>query len=307
MTVELKLRTSMDFEYGVPRELLPGVSRIVARNPSPYTFKGTNTYLVGTSSLAVVDPGPDLDEHHEAILKAAAGRQITHILLTHTHRDHYGGLDRLRAVTGATSCGAGRKSRAPDELRRVSPTTAESFDIDFEPDLRLGDGDIVRGPDWELQALATPGHAPDHLCFALDNRHVLFSGDHVMAWNTSVVAPPEGRMDDYFASLERLVGRGDRVYLPGHGGRLEDPERMVRAYIVHRRWREEAIYGAIKSGHRTVNDIVALVYRGIDEKLVVAASLSVQAHVLHLIKRGLVTCDGVPTFERELFPASAPL
>lgn len=303
MQAELNLRATIKFEYGVPRELVPGVARIVARNPSPFTFKGTNTYLLGTTSLAVIDAGPDLDEHHDAILQAAAGRPITHVLLTHTHKDHYAGLAKLQKSTGALSCGVGRVSRAPSELRRQSPSTAESLDVTFKPDLVLRDGDEVSGPGWALTALATPGHAPDHLCFALHGRRVLFSGDHVMAWNTSVVAPPEGRMSDYLSSLERLIGRGDELYLPGHGGRLEEPERMVRAYLVHRRWREQAILGAITDGKRTINDIVALVYSGIDGKLVTAAALSVQAHVEHLIERGLVTCDGPPSFDRVLSPA----
>jgi len=169
--------------------------------------------------------------------------------------------------------------------------------------VRLVEGQTVSGPGWGLTALHTPGHAPDHLCFALDGADLLFSGDHVMGWNTSVIAPPEGRMADYLRSLERLIGRGYRTYLPGHGGRIENPERMVKAFLVHRQWREQAIFDAIKRGLGTIREIVPAVYAGIDEKLLTAASLSVQAHVEHLIERGLVRSAGPLSFDGLLEPA----
>jgi glyoxylase-like metal-dependent hydrolase (beta-lactamase superfamily II) len=302
MSTELTFRTEMTFAYGEPRELVPGVRRLVANNPGPFTFKGTNTYLVGTDELAVIDPGPADEDHFRAIMKAAGGRPITHILITHTHRDHTDGLARLKASTGARVCARGRPRRAPASPR-TSPSGAEFIDIDFAPDVLLSDGDRVSGRDFTLEVIATPGHAPDHLCFADTARSVLFCGDHVMGWNTTVVAPPEGNMADYMRSLERLLERTEEVFLPGHGGQIRQPARMVKAYIVHRRWREQAILDAIKAGYSTIDRIVALVYNGLEERLVNAASLSVLAHVEHLIERGLVRCDGPPSLDRPLYAA----
>jgi glyoxylase-like metal-dependent hydrolase (beta-lactamase superfamily II) len=307
MTAELTFRKTMEFEYGVPSRLSPGVQRLVANNPSPFTFKGTNTYIVGDTELALIDPGPADDAHFDAIMKTVAGRRVSHILITHTHRDHTDGLARVLAATGARTCGYGRTALKAGDVR-TSPSGSEFVDQDFAPDIVLRDGDHVSGPGWQLDAVFTPGHAPDHLCFALAGQRVLFSGDHVMAWNTTVVAPPEGSMADYMASLDRLLARGpqDDVYLPGHGGRVEAPERVVRAFIVHRTWREQAILGAIRDGTGDVRAIVSRVYQDLDARLVTAASLSVLAHVEHLISRGLVACEGPPTFERPLTAVSAP-
>ncbi len=298
----LTFKTTMDFSYGVASKMGPGVARIVAENPGPFTFKGTNTYLVGTKSLAVIDPGPDDEKHCQAILAAAEARPITHILITHTHRDHVDGLKRLQAATGAKSCG-NRRSDASRGSIASSPSGRDFVDLDFAPDIDMGDGDRVEGEDFTLTALHTPGHAPDHLCFALEESGMVFSGDHLMAWNTSVIAPPEGRMSDYMASLEKLMAREDRVLLPGHGGRIEEPARTAKAYLIHRRWREQAVLDAVRAGHETIRKIVPVVYRGIDARLVMAAALSVQAHVEHLIERGLLTCQEHPTFDHPLSAA----
>jgi glyoxylase-like metal-dependent hydrolase (beta-lactamase superfamily II) len=297
---DIEFRRDIEFVYGEPREIAPGISRLVANNPGPFTYKGTNTYLIGTETLAVVDPGPDDEAHCAAILKAAAGRPVSHIVLTHTHHDHYDGLARLAEKTGAVVAGYGHETPAG---RRSPVDGTEVTATSFRPDIVLRDGDRLGGDGWSMTAIFTPGHAPDHLCLALEGTSITLSGDHVMAWNTSVVAPPDGSMADYLASLERMIGRGDTLYLPGHGGRLENPERMVRAYLVHRRMREDAILSAIRDGDATINDVVRTVYRDIDEKLVRAASLSVQAHVEHLIERHLVTCDGPLSFDCPLAPA----
>ncbi|MGE3710268.1 MAG: MBL fold metallo-hydrolase [Hyphomicrobiaceae bacterium] len=301
---ELNFKTEMEFAYGEPRELVPGVVRIVANNPSPFTFKGTNTYLVGTDELALIDPGPRDEAHLAAVLRAAAGRPITHIVLTHTHHDHFDGLaDLARAVPDAKICGYGRAARSGTGTRLAADGT-ETSDVDFVPGIALRDGDVITGKGWRLEALHTPGHAPDHLCFELGGTGVLFSADHVMAWSTSVVAPPEGRMADYMTSLERLMGRSaDKIYLPGHGGQLAEPQRVARAYLLHRRWREEAILGAIRDGHHAVADIVGVIYRGLDERLVRAATLSVLAHVEHLIERKRAVCDGPPNSESLIYAA----
>jgi len=299
MSQDLTFKTTMHFAYGVPAPVSPGIVRLVANNPSPLTFKGTNTYLVGMTELAVVDPGPRDEAHLAAILKTAAGRPIRQIFVTHAHRDHVDSAAALKEATGATILGYGRESFAP-----VGPDTnpqgSEFIDFVFAPDVKLAHGDVVDEKEWRLEAIHTPGHAPDHLCFALGGRGVLFSGDHVMAWNTTLVAPPEGSMADYVESLELLQLRQHSVYLPGHGGRIDDPQRTVRAYLLHRRWREQQVLEAIRGGVGTIQSIVPIIYPAIDMKLTSAAALSVQAHVEHLIARGLVTCDGDPTWDRPL-------
>lgn len=284
----LSFKSDMSFAYGAPSPMGPGVIRIVANNPSPFTFKGTNTYIVGSTSLAVIDPGPDDTAHRQAILEAAGARPITHILSSHAHRDHVGGIAALKAVTGGIVAAFPRDPQASRISLAASPSGSYFVNYDLEPDMALKGGDTVEGKDWALTAIHTPGHAPDHLCFALEGRGMVFSGDHVMAWNTSVVAPPEGRMADYIASLEILLDRNDSVFLPGHGGRMSEPQRTVRAYLLHRRWREQAVLKALKDGAQTIRSIVPTVYQGISTQLIPAATLSVQAHVEHLIEKGLV-------------------
>lgn len=308
MTDKIPFKTEMAFAYGEAAEMVPGVRRLVANNPGPFTFKGTNTYLVGQKTLTVIDPGPADGAHLAAILEAANGRPIATIVITHTHKDHVEGLAALQAATGAKSAGFGRTAPLISGGNDPTPTGSEFVFPDFAPDIVIRHGERIEDIDHALVALHTPGHAPDHLCFALEGfpAAALFSGDHVMAWNTSVVAPPEGHMAAYLASLELLIGRSETVYLPGHGGRLADPQRMVRAFLLHRRWREQAILAAIRSGHdgsptavgtsTTIRKIVPVVYPELDAHLLTAATLSVQAHVEHLMERGLVsTTDPVPS------------
>ncbi len=300
---QIPFKTSMNFRYGEPEAMAPGVVRLVAPNPSPFTFRGTNTYLVGTTKLAVIDPGPDHEAHRAAILAAAAGRPITHILVTHAHRDHSDGVAALAAATGAQIAGFGRGGeRARTEAAHM-PSGKEFVDYDFTPAVRLGHGDVIDAGEWALEALHSPGHAPDHLCFALKGHRIVFAGDHVMAWNTTVIAPPEGRMADYIVSLEMLLKRRDRLYLPGHGGRMDKPLRTVKAYLVHRQWREQAILAAIRDGAATIPDVVARVYATIDKRLIRAAELSVLAHVEHLAERRLVICESPLSLDQRFCPA----
>ncbi len=289
MSDGLKFKTEMQFAYGEASPMAPGVARIVAGNASALTFKGTNTYLVGTKALAVIDPGPENSDHLAAILKAAGDRAITHILVTHAHRDHVDGLGALQAATGAKTYGFRRALRPSAD--GATPEESEYVDRDYVPDVHVESGADIEGADWRLRALHTPGHAPDHLCFALDGQSVVFSGDHVMAWNTSVIAPPEGRMSDYLRSLELLLARDNEMLLPGHGGRIMELRRIVKAYLLHRRWREQAILEAVRGGTNTVRKLLPLIYRDLDPKVMGAATLSLQAHIEHLAERGLITCD----------------
>lgn len=303
MTAELSFKSSMDFTYGEPSELYPGVSRLVANNPGPLTYKGTNTYLVGAGSdLAVIDPGPDDAAQCRAIVAAAGGRRIAHILVTHAHRDHVDGAAHLQAATGAPISAVARGAHEWSRWQ-TNPTGKNFINTTFKPDRPLAHGDLTEGDGWALRALHTPGHAPDHVCFALDTQRIVFSGDHVMAWNTTVVAPPEGRMADYLASLEALLDRDDEVFLPGHGGRLLEPQRAVKAYLLHRRWREQAILDAVRGGVTTIRAIVPAVYGKIEGQTAVAAALSVQAHVEHLMERKILACSAALSFDAELSAA----
>jgi len=291
MSEGLKFKTEMQFAYGVPSAMAPGVERLVANNASALTFKGTNTYLVGTKTIAVIDPGPDDPDHLAAVLEAAGKRPITHIIATHAHRDHVDGLNALQAATGAKAYGFRRAVRP--SAKGEASEDSEYVNRDYVPDVHVESGAQIKGADWQLRALHTPGHAPDHLCFALEGHGVVFSGDHVMAWNTSVVAPPEGRMADYLRSLELLLARGNEMLLPGHGGRILESRRTVKAYLLHRRWREQAILEAVRNGTNTVRKLLPLIYRDLPEDVVGAATLSLQAHIEHLAERGLITCADV--------------
>lgn len=268
---------------------------IVAPNPGPFTGTGTNTYLVGNDRVAVIDPGPESTAHTQAILTAARGRPITHILLTHAHRDHAGGLAGLKAATGAQTAGFGRTATMRTRAGNLddSPSGGDFIDWSFQPDLRLEHGSTLDIGGLTLEAIHTPGHAPDHLCFSLQaERHVIFSGDHVMGWSTSVIAPPEGNMGDYLRSLEVLLARGERDYLPGHGPAIADGPRTARAYLLHRQMREQAILNAIHNGASTLASITARVYDGLAPNLMNAARLSVQAHLELLVAKHLVSFEG---------------
>ncbi len=302
MADTLTFKTDMAFTHGKPSNMAPGVRRVVANNGGPLTFHGTNTYLIGTNALAVIDPGPDDVAHREAIVQAAGGKPITHIFITHRHRDHVDGTLALKRATGAITC-AFDGTRSLRGMTANTPTGRAFIDLDFVPDEDIKDGDQIEGEDWQLDAVHTPGHAPDHLCLALNAQKILFSGDHVMSWNTSVIAPPEGSMADYIKSLEKLLERTDELFLPGHGGRLEKPRRAVRAYLLHRKMREQAILNAIRNGRSTINSLVSEIYSGAPQSVVGAAALSVLAHVELLHARGLVTCAPKLAIDAEFHPS----
>ncbi len=276
-----------DFPTGQVERVAPGVRRLLAGNPSPFTYAGTQTYLVGEGEVAVIDPGPDLEEHVDAILAATTGERIAAILCTHTHRDHSPASRALAATTGAPIIGC-----APLALDDDGPRSDAAFDFDYAPDRVLADGDSVDGPRWRLAALATPGHTSNHLCLALEGTGTLFTGDHVMGWSTTVVSPPDGDMAAYMRSLDLLLKRDDRVYYPAHGPAVERPHRHVRALIAHRRMREQQILRQLGEGEGRIPAMVESMYQGTDPRLFPAAGRSVLAHLVDLEARGLVRSDG---------------
>lgn len=271
----------------LPVTLEPLVRRLLAPNPSPFTYTGTETYLVGRGEVAVIDPGPDLAEHVDAILAATQGERIAAILCTHTHRDHSPAARMLQAKTGAPIVGCAALTLEDD-----GPRADAAFDPDYRPDRVLADGESVSGPGWTLEAVATPGHTSNHLCFALRESKALFSGDHIMGWSTTVVSPPDGDMADYMRSLDRLLGRDDRIYYPAHGDPVTEPQRFVRAIATHRRQRERQILDLLEQEAQAVPAMVAAMYRGIDPRLHGAAGRSVLAHLIDLEARDRVWRDG---------------
>ncbi len=269
---------------GIPIALGSLVTRVLAANSSPYTYTGTQTHLVGSSDLAVIDPGPADEAHVAALIDAIGGRLVRAIVITHHHRDHSPASRPLADLTGAPIVGA-----APDV--RGGPDRA--FDAGYAPDRVLRDGEMIEGDGWSLEAVATPGHTSQHLAFALPQAGALFSGDHVMGWSTSIVSPPDGDMGAYMASLEKLMARDDRVYHPGHGEAVENPQRLVRGMLGHRRQREGQILRALAAEPQTLAALVARMYVGLDAKLVPAAERSVLAHLIDLERRGLAKRDGL--------------
>lgn len=307
MSDDLTFDRRSDAKAGEVVQVSPLIRRVIAPNPGPFTFTGTCTYIVGKGSVAVIDPGPDSSEHLAVLLAALAGESVSHIVVSHTHRDHSPGAKALQAATGAqiVGCGPHRTARslALGEINRLDA----SSDTAYRPDTEMADGAILAGPGWTLEAVETPGHTANHLGFSFREENALFSGDHVMAWSTSIVAPPDGSMADYMASLDKLRARHEAVYWPGHGGPVRDPQRFVRALATHRRMREASILARIEAGDRLISDIVPKVYDGLAPALHGAAALSTFAHLEDLVERGLVQCvDGAPSLAGAYVPGQAP-
>ena len=287
---DLQFDRNFDVTPGKADRVSPLVRRVLVNNPSPYTFKGTNSYIVGSGKVAVIDPGPDDEAQLAALLDAVKGETVTHILVTHSHADHSPLAKRLKAATGAITLAFGAVEAPPSSGLRLDA----SIEPDFVPAQHLAGGDSVSGPGWTLEALFTPGHMSNHMCFALKEERALFAGDHVMAWATSVIAPPDGDMGQYFASLRKLLDRDDQVYHPGHGPSKRDPLPLVRGYLAHRRMREEAIRARVAQGARSVGEIVISIYADVDPSLHGAAALSTTAHLDHLVQQGkLRKVDGI--------------
>lgn len=285
-------RTDFDPAYGNAVDIAPGIQRVTAPNKSAFTFHGTNTYIVGDKNIAIIDPGPIDDSHFDGIKKAISGRNVTHIIVTHTHVDHSPLAARLKDLTGAKTWAEGPHRAARDlHIGEINVLDA-SGDKDFVPDNIVTHQQIIEGDKWALETILTPGHTMNHACFALVGTNFLFSGDHVMGWSTSIVAPPDGAMSDYMNSLDLMIERDESVYLPGHGGRLEKAREFSRALKSHRKMRETAILSRIRKGDRTISEIVSVIYKNTDPRLHGAARLSVLAHVEDLMANDLIKSDG---------------
>jgi glyoxylase-like metal-dependent hydrolase (beta-lactamase superfamily II) len=294
MPDDIPFDKSFDLAPETVEEVAPGLRRILCNNPGPFTFKGTLTYIAGRGDVAVIDPGPDDERHVAAILDAVRGETVTHILVTHTHRDHSPAAARLKASTGATVYAEG--PHRPARALHVGETARldAGGDQAFRPDVALKDGEVVRGRGFTFEAVATPGHTANHMAYAFKEADLLLSGDHVMGWSTTIVAPPDGAMSDYMASLAKLARRPETVYCPGHGGVIRDAPRFVAHLIRHRHAREASILHRLDKGAADIPTIVRAVYIGLDPRLAGAAGLSVLAHLEELVARGLVATDGPP-------------
>jgi len=273
---------------GITEELEPLVRRVLAPNPSPFTYTGTQTYLVGAGgTLAVIDPGPDDPAHLAALEAAIGGAKVAAICCTHPHRDHSPAAAPLSKATGAPVIGC-----APLVIESGEPRVDAPFDKFYAPDRVLADGEQLSGPGWTLTAVATPGHTSNHLCYALEESGALFTGDHVMGWSTSVVVPPDGDMADYMASLDKLYAREDRIYYPAHGPAIGNPRQLVRGMIGHRRQRERQIVRLLGERPQAIEELVPLMYKGVDQRLWPAAAQSVKAHLIELERQGRAALDG---------------
>ena len=279
----------MRFEYGVADQVSPSIRRVVANNPGPFTYLGTGTYIVGHGEVAVIDPGPLEAAHLDAILNTIGGERVTAILTTHTHIDHSPLAHPLKEKTGATIYG------------RADPKTPSGFEeaneAHFRPDVEIADGALVSGPGWTLEAIATPGHASNHVCYALREENALFSGDHIMGWSTTVVSPPDGDMTAYYDSLDTIEARGFQTLWPTHGPPILEVALFIAAYRAHRLDRERQILAEIAAGRSTIRAMVPVMYAAVDPRLHPAASHSVLAHLIHLTRAGRVFTDGAPKID----------
>ena len=279
----------ISFEYGAVDQVSPLIRRVVANNPGPFTFKGTGTYIVGRGEVAVIDPGPDMTDHLKALLAAVAGERVTHILTTHTHADHSPLSMALARETGATIYGL------PDPARGTAAVRVEeAADDAFRPDVLVADGQRIEGPGWTLEAIATPGHISNHVCYALAEENALFSGDHVMGWSTTVISPPHGDMTDYYASLDKVAARGFATLWPTHGPPITEVAPFLAEYKAHRLDRERQILEQLAKGHNRIAEMIPEMYAAVDPRLHPAAANSVLAHMIHLTRQGVIATDGPP-------------
>ncbi len=307
MSTEIPFIHDFSFEYGKIERLSPMIRRIVANNPNFFTYFGTNTYILGNGEVALVDPGPDICEHINAIREGLNGEVITHILVTHSHYDHWPAYESLQMIYDAKTYGYNPRK---DHTLNQGTNTAESrvlsnqerFEMTgFIPDVSILHGDIIEGKDWSVECVFTPGHASNHMCYQLREEETLLSGDHIMGWSTSVISPPSGNMENYMNSLNLLLDRNDNYYWPAHGPGIDDPKNFVKSFIAHRNEREQQILDQLKKGVNTIQEMVPDMYHNVPEFLHPAAERSVLAAAIYMEKRGILICKGEPSTSSEFF------
>jgi glyoxylase-like metal-dependent hydrolase (beta-lactamase superfamily II) len=281
----------IDIEYGRCDQVSPLIRRVTANNPGPFTYKGTGTYIVGRGEVAVIDPGPDDAAHLQAILAAVDGERVSHIVITHHHSDHSPLAGPLKAATGAPiyGCAVARHEEDDGGVKMEA-----GHDLGFSPDVNLCGGGRVSGPGWTLEAIPTPGHTSNHLCYAFAEENACFTGDHIMGWSTTVITPPDGDMTDYLESLERIRSRNFAVLWPTHGPPIRDVDRFIQAYEDHRQERLDQITDALKAGPARIGDLVPRLYADVDSRLHPAAARSMLAGMIHLVRKGVLAADGEP-------------
>lgn len=290
MAASIPFVRDMNFNYGESQQVSPRVRRVIANNPGPFTFRGTGVYIVGEGDVAVIDPGPDDPAHIDALKQALARERVTHIFVTHRHLDHSPAARPLAAATGAKiyASGIAPQFSADDFVAEAGD------DFGFLPDVVVKDGEIFSGPDWSLEAVMTPGHTSDHMCLALIEENALFSGDHIMGWSTTVVSPPDGDMDSYLASLDKIQARNFATLWPTHGPPVTDVAPFIHAYKKHRLDREAQIIARLQAGQTRIRDMIPIMYADVDKRLYPAAAHSVLAHIIRLVRRGRVSTADAP-------------
>ena len=282
----------IEFDYGVVQQVSPLIRRVIANNPGPFTYKGTGTYIVGHGEVAVIDPGPDDPAHLAAILAAVAGETVIAIPITHHHADHSPLAAPLKAATGASVYGCAVARADAEDTGEVKMEAGH--DHDFRPDVSLCGGGTIDGPGWSLEAIATPGHTSNHLCYALAEENACFTGDHIMGWSTTVITPPDGDMTDYLQSLEAIRARNFKTLWPTHGPPIREVAPFIDAYLAHRQERMDQILLALAAGPARIGDLVPRLYRDVDERLWPAAARSMLAAIIHLERGGDVEAGGPP-------------
>lgn len=294
MSVKIPFRRELDFAYREIETIGPGIRRVIAENPGPFTLHGTGTYIIGEGKVAVIDPGPADSVHIDSLLKGLDGETISHVLVTHTHMDHSPGCALLRE-----HCDAPTYAYGPHGAGKLESgiQVEEGGDMEFEPDVLVKDGDIISGDGWSVECVYTPGHTSNHMCFAYREQKALFTGDHVMGWSTSIISPPDGDMGDYLKSLEKLLGRDDKIFWPTHGPSIDDPKSFVRQFIEHRAEREAQIIDCLKRGLTTIEVMVPDMYNGLPEFMYPAAARSVLAAMEHMANKGNIVSSGAVSID----------